>query len=69
MATISNTDDAKSELKKAQKQQGAWMLSAATVRLTKLCLPQCMSFNSMAVTKQEKKCLSRCVKSMYQTHV
>lgn len=38
------------------------MISAATLRLTKLCVPQCMQFTEMAVTTQEKKCLERCVK-------
>jgi hypothetical protein len=45
------------------------MMSAATLRLTKLCVPKCMQFKEMAVTTQEEKCLERCVKTMYKTHV
>ena len=37
--TSPSKDQAKEELAKARKQQGAWYMSAATLRLTKLCMP------------------------------
>lgn len=60
---------AKEELRKAQKQQGAWIIGAASVRLAKICTPRCMTFESMAVSKAEEACIDSCVKSMHKTHL
>ena len=59
----------KDEVAKAQKQQGAWIMGSATIRLTKLCLPKCMGFDTMAVTSKEQACLDRCIKTLHATHL
>jgi hypothetical protein len=61
--------EAKKELAKAHKQQGAWMVGAATIRLTKLCMPKCMAFDTMTVTSKEEACLESCIQSLHATHV
>ena len=40
------------------------MMSAAVVRLTKLCAPKCLNFAQIQVSSQESQCLDMCVKRL-----
>ena len=44
------------------------MMSAAVVRLTKLCAPKCLNFSQIQVSSQESQCLDMCVKRLQQSH-
>ena len=43
--TKANDTEEREQLKKARKNQAAWTLSAAVLRLTKLCAPKCLDYD------------------------
>lgn len=53
---------------KARKMQSSYMVATAVVKLTKLCMPKCMTFGQIQVSPQEEQCMESCVKRMYETH-
>ena len=49
-----NIEEEKKQFDEARKNQAAWILGSATLRLTKLCAPRCLDLEKVQVGAQEK---------------
>lgn len=43
-ASKANNQEEKKQFEEAKKNQSAWIVGSAVLRLTKLCAPKCMDF-------------------------
>ena len=53
------------ELAQARKQHSSYMYGSAVLRITDLCAPKCLDISQVQVSKDEKICLSNCVKGLH----
>ena len=63
-----NFEEEEAEIAKAKKNQSAWVLGSAVLRITKFCAPKCLDFERVQVSKEEKACLDNCVRSFHNVN-
>ena len=63
-----NNEEEKAEIDKARKNQSAWVIGSAVLRLTKYCAPRCLEYERVQVSSAEKLCLESCVKSFHNVN-
>ena len=49
-----NIEEEKKKFDEARKNQAAWIVGSAVLRLTKLCAPKCLDFEKVQVAGEEK---------------